>query len=55
MMDMTGKYDRLFYHGGAAVFLRPVPLAEFAIWLRGRFLESGYEVDGDEPIVSRAG
>jgi uncharacterized protein len=51
MMDMTGKHDRPFYHGGAAVFLRPVPLAEFAIWLRERFLESGYEVDGDEPIL----
>ncbi len=51
MMDMTGKYDRPFYRGGTVYYLRPVPTAEFAAWLNEQFMKSGYEVDGDEPVL----
>jgi uncharacterized protein len=51
MMDMTGKHSRPFYNGADIRYLRPVPIAEFAAWLREQFLESGYEIDGDEPVL----
>lgn len=51
MMDIMGKYSRPFYNDGDIRYVRPAPFAEFAAWLREQFLESGYEVDGDEPVL----
>jgi energy-coupling factor transporter ATP-binding protein EcfA2 len=51
MMDMTGRHSRPFYNGADIRYLRPVPVAEFGAWLREQFQGSGYEVDGDEPVL----
>lgn len=51
MMDMTSKYRRPFYHGGDNLYLRPVPTADFTVWLHKQFTESGFEVSGREPVL----
>ena len=51
MMDMTSKYKRPFYHGGDNLYLRPVPTADFTVWLHKQFTESGFEASGREPVL----
>ena len=51
MMDMTTKYSRPFYHGGDNLYLRPVPSADFVMWLNKQFKDEGYATEESEPIL----
>jgi AAA+ ATPase superfamily predicted ATPase len=50
MTDMTTKYSRPFYQSGDNFYLRPVPSADFVMWLSMQFKYERYATEESDPV-----